>query len=305
MDQRRNINLSCLLTCIVCFSLTTSGPALGQDNGTDVAATSGEMLRVMTFNVRLGTVNDGPDHWNLRKENLVQTIKNHNPDIIGTQETWDFQAEFISEQIAEFTYVGQSRRSRGRGEQVGIFFRTSRFVKLTEGHFWLGETPDKPGTQGWDSAYPRMVTWLKLWDRMNQRNIYFVNTHFDNRGVVARKEAAKMIRQFIRELPETADVILSGDFNSGENSEPYQAMFSELTGSQSPLVDAFRVANPERTNLEGTMNEFEGKDDGDRIDWIATTRSLQITSAIIDKISFDGRFPSDHFPVVVELKYGN
>src|SRR5688500_8850186 len=44
-------------------------------------------LRVMSFNVRYGTARDGDDHWDKRKDFLVETIKAFDPDIMGTQET--------------------------------------------------------------------------------------------------------------------------------------------------------------------------------------------------------------------------
>ena len=41
----------------------------------------------MTFNIRYGTARDGPDHWDRRRELLVDTIKKFDPDLLGTQET--------------------------------------------------------------------------------------------------------------------------------------------------------------------------------------------------------------------------
>ena len=43
-------------------------------------------LRVMTYNIRLGTTADGPDQWQYRKANVVQLIKDRTPDLFGVQE---------------------------------------------------------------------------------------------------------------------------------------------------------------------------------------------------------------------------
>ena len=122
-------------------------------------------LKVMSFNIRLGVAKDGPNEWAKRKDLVVSTIRNFEADVVGTQETFDFQANYLSDQMPEFTYAGRSRQADGKGEHCGILFRNSRFQKLIEGHFWLSETPDQPGSKGWDSSYPRMATWLKLWDQ--------------------------------------------------------------------------------------------------------------------------------------------
>ena len=45
-----------------------------------VEAAPPEPLRVMSFNIRYGTAKDGPNHWDLRKDFLVETIKAFKPD---------------------------------------------------------------------------------------------------------------------------------------------------------------------------------------------------------------------------------
>lgn len=259
-------------------------------------------IKAMSFNIRLGVAKDGANHWNKRKDFVVKAIRNYDADFIGTQETWDFQAKYLAENLDGYTYVGRSRQNDNRGEECGILFKTSRFDKLIEGHFWLSETPDKPGSKSWDSSLPRMATWLKLWDRTNERSLYVLNTHFDHRGKVARAEGAALIRKFIESLPKDSQVIVTGDFNAAEASKPYNALFADAP-NKSPVVDTFRVMNPKMEGNEGTFNGFKGQSSGARIDWIAATRSLKITSAAIDRTSFENRYPSDHYPVVAELEF--
>src|SRR5688572_29237394 len=113
-------------------------------------------LRVMSFNIRYGTAKDGPDHWDKRKDLVAATIKKYAPDLLGTQETLEFQAAYIREQCPEYTFVGAGRDDgKVAGEMAALFFRTDRFEKLAEGHFWHSETPDQPGSKGWDTSLPR------------------------------------------------------------------------------------------------------------------------------------------------------
>ena len=265
--------------------------------------TKGPEVRAMSFNIRLGVAKDGDNHWEKRKETVVQAIKKFEPDFVGTQETYEFQAKYIGTNLPQYSYAGRSRQRDGKGEQCGIFYLTERFDKLVEGHFWLSETPDNPGSKSWDSSLPRMATWLKLWDRTNKVSFYVINTHFDHRGQTARKESAAQIRKFVSNLPAGSNVIVTGDFNAAVNSPPYQAMFDKSsTTGESPLVDTYASTHANGDEPSGPFNGFKGTADGARIDWIATSRNVSIESANIDRISFDGRYPSDHFPVTAILK---
>ncbi len=265
-------------------------------------------LRVMSFNIRYGTADDGENRWENRKDFLVDTIKAFDPDLLGTQETLAFQKDFLAARLPDHDVFGVGRNDgREAGEMAALYYRRSRFEKMDGGHFWLSETPDQIGSKGWDAALPRMVTWVKLRDRQyrNVKPLVLFNTHFDHRGVRARVESARLLRRRIDTLNDTVRVIVTGDFNSAEASEAYQALFGPIDGRRSPVVDAYRAAHPERTANEASFSNFVGgRLDGPRIDWIATSRDWLVVSSAIDRTERNGRFPSDHFPVtaVVRMK---
>jgi hypothetical protein len=54
------------------------------------------LLKVMTVNVRQPDLDDGPNGWELRRDVLVNTILEAGPDLIGTQELFTLQADYIS-----------------------------------------------------------------------------------------------------------------------------------------------------------------------------------------------------------------
>lgn len=263
-------------------------------------------IRVMSFNIRLGSANDGENHWNHRKEFLAETIRNFDPDLLGTQETELAQKNYLAEQLPDFTVFGAGRvDGKEAGEMSALFYRTKRFKKLDGGHFWLSETPTVPGSKSWDSSLPRMVTWVKLEDQeaAGKPTIWFFNTHFDHRGKEARLESAKMLHKRVSELPEGALVISTGDFNAGEGSDPYKALFTP-EAERPLLIDAYRKKFPERKSDEGTYNNFRpDQKSGARIDWIAVSPQWQVESFEVNHVSRDGRVPSDHFPLEAVLKY--
>jgi endonuclease/exonuclease/phosphatase family metal-dependent hydrolase len=259
-------------------------------------------VRVMSFNVRFSTAKDGVNNWDNRKDFLGETVLAFDPDLLGTQETLADQRDFLAKKLP-----GHGGLSAGRddgkeaGEMMAVYFRKDRFEKLDGGHFWLSETPDTVGSKSWDSSLPRMATWVKLKDKKAPAAapIFYVNTHFDHRGPTARLESAKLMRAKIAELGKGCRVIVTGDFNSGEGSEPYKALF----GGMSPVVDTYRVAHPTPTKEEGTATGFKASaTTGARIDWIGCSKEWTVVSAAIDRTARDGRTPSDHFPVTAVLK---
>jgi endonuclease/exonuclease/phosphatase family metal-dependent hydrolase len=229
-------------------------------------------VRVMSYNVRYGTAPDGENHWDKRKALLAETVKAFDPDLLGTQETLAAQRDYLAGQLPKHAAFGVGREDgKEAGEMMAVFWRADRFEKLAGGHFWLSASPDAPGVKGWDAAHPRMVTWVKLRDRTapGAKPVLWLNTHLDNRGRQARVEGAKALRDRMGALGDGCSLVVTGDFNAAEGSEPYQAVFGPRGGRESPVVDTFRVAHPARGADEGTASGFKADATrGNRIDWI-------------------------------------
>src|SRR6056297_3048996 len=118
-------------------------------------------LRVMSFNIRYGSANDGDNHWKTRDSFVIDVIRDFNPDLLGTQETLGFQAKYLQGQLPEMVYVGTSRDANPDGEQCGILYRKDRFEQLEAGQFWLSDTPLVKFSKSWDSSLPRIATWVR------------------------------------------------------------------------------------------------------------------------------------------------
>ena len=283
---------------LVVFYLTTTGFAGADQNSAD--------LRVMSFNIRYGTANDGENHWDKRKAFVAETIQRWKPDLLGTQETLGFQRDYLAKKLPEYEVLGVGRTDgKEQGEMMALYYRRDRFEKLASGHFWLSETPEKVGSKSWDSSLPRMVTWVKLHDIKNpdEKPIAFFNTHFDHLGARARHESARLIRRKVQELGAECSVIVTGDFNAAEGSDPYKALFGPNDDQTSPLVDSYRYLHPMKSANEGTFSGFKSDATGGaRIDWVGVSRDWNIISAEIDRTSKEGRTPSDHNPVTTVLQ---
>lgn len=288
-----------LPACLLALLLTL--PAMGQAEDAPAA------VRVMSFNVRYGTAKDGENHWDKRKDLLVGTVQAFAPDLLGTQETLAFQRDFLAAALPDHAVLGVGREDgRAQGEMTAVYYRRDRFELLEGGHFWLSETSDQPGSKSWDSSLPRMATWVRLLDRRAPAAlpVLFINTHFDHQGAQARLQSARLLRARVETDVASNRVVVTGDFNAGEGSPPYLALFGAGPGADAGAVlrDSWRLAHPQPVGAEGTFNGFQvTATSGARIDWIGVSRGWRVDSAVIDHTARDGRTPSDHFPVAAVL----
>ena len=266
--------------------------------------TASRDIRVMSFNIRREIFIDALNHWQLRKGLLVETIRNFNPDLLGTQEALANQSDYLREHLTGYDFVGAGRNDGRRGgEMCGVFFRTARFDKLDSGHFWLSETPTRPGSKSWGTSFPRMCTWVKLRDRADGSVLCLFNTHFDHRGKRARDESARLLRRTIERIAGHLPVIVTGDFNTTDDSAPYRTLIAGTRRGDERFTDTYRAVNRAAdAGAEGTRHDFWGVQGGPRIDWIVTSGEFKTVSASIDRTRENGRYPSDHFPVTAVLR---
>ena len=194
-------------------------------------------LRVMSFNIRYNTPSDSANAWPYRKDLAASMIRFHHADLAGLQEALKGQIDDLVERLPGYGWFGVGRDDgRERGEFSAIFYRRDR-VELLEGStFWLSEEPDSVGSIGWDADYTRIVTWGRLRDRATGRVFFHFNTHFDHLGEQARLESARLLVTRVKEIAGTAPVIVTGDFNCRESSEPYLVL-TDSTSTES-LRDA-------------------------------------------------------------------
>jgi endonuclease/exonuclease/phosphatase family metal-dependent hydrolase len=271
----------------------------------------------MSFNLRYGTADDGNHSWNHRRDLAARVIADFDADLIGTQESVGFQTDFLRQRFPGWTCLRRSRDpDANSGESVDIFFRNRRFTLIESGHFWLSDQPEIPGSRSWDSRYPRLVAWCSLIDHEAAgQPISFFNTHFDYQGSIARMESAKLLRQRLNTLASDHRIVVVGDFNCDEDDDPYRVLCFGAKQKTSPiaqlreavpLVDSWRVVQPERVSDEGTRHDFLGHRAGPRIDWILHCRKYVTTDASIvpppATLQAEPQFPSDHHPITAILR---
>ena len=258
-------------------------------------AAHAERLRVMTFNVRVPVAQDGPNQWERRKDFLADVIVAARPDIVGTQELRKEQGDHLLARMAGYAWFGSGRRGGHDDEHMGIFYRRDRLRLIELGNFALSDTPGVPGSITWGHPYPRMVTWGLFESTASGRRFYVYNTHFPYRAEdeAARTKAAEAIARHIAALPADLPVILTGDFNTEPGSPAHVLLTRALTDA--------RLAAPRVTGPGATFHAFTGKAER-RIDWILARGARPLRSHT-EASARNGRYPSDHFPVIADFDW--
>ena len=281
--------------------------ALPQENpvGDSESESCSEMIRFMSFNLRLDTSSDGENAWPYRKEMVARVMRFHKADFVGIQEGLPHQLHHLDELLPEFDRIGIGRNGTedDEGEYSAIYYIEDKYELLDHNTFWLSETPGQPGSIGWDAAFPRIVTWGKFEEKSSGEEFFVFNTHFDHRGEEARVKSASLILQKIDKIAGDSPVALTGDFNATENDTPYKILVGEKGDYQVDLEDAIYESKYGHLGPTSIWNGFDEIAPGRRIDFIFTNEHFNVVQHAILADQQDGQFPSDHLPVVADVRF--
>ena len=262
------------------------------------ACGSATSLSVMTFNMRYDNPEDGQNNWRFRRERIAGVIKAQEVDVLGTQELLSNQFNDLSGLLTGYQGVGVGRLDGAEsGEYCAVFFRKDRFTLLDSGTFWLSETPEVVGSLGWDGACERIATWVVLRDR-DGRELFFIDTHLDHVGQVARDEGVSLLMKRIETLSGGRPVILTGDFNS----EPGSSVVAHVQ-KDGVLRDAKAIA-AQRSGTDCSFSDFGQIPEAERplLDYIFVSGDIEAVRYEVLPDIFDGGYVSDHAPVMAVVK---
>ena len=261
-----------------------------------VDARAPEPLTVMSFNIRYGTANDGPDRWELRRGQLIELLMAQAPDVIGLQEALHFQIDEILAAMPDYRMVGVGRSDGGQGgEYAAILYRASRLSVRRAGTFWLSDTPEVVKSNTWGAALERICTWA-LFDDKPGTPFYAFNLHLDHVSQPAREKSVALLLERVAARSPLLPVVVTGDFNVGESNPAARAMTRSFR-------DTYRVIHPGETDA-GTFNGFKpGSTGGDKIDYVFVEPATEVLNADIVRSAANGRYPSDHFPVTARIRF--
>lgn len=230
-------------------------------------------MKLLTFNLRYGTADDGPHAWPHRRQAVREFLQNLEADVMCFQEALAFQVQEIAAWLPEHAWVGVGRDDgAAAGEFAPIFFRFGPPERW--GTIWLSETPEVPGSLGWGADQPRICTWARLND------LTVANVHLDHRAATARREGIKLALSRLE-----GPAVLCGDFNA----EPGDSLFDDITKA------GFQDLAPDTGE---TYNGFHLEPNA-RIDYVFG-RGVRAESACV----YREKMLSDHWPLIATLSRG-
>ncbi len=256
-------------------------------------------LRVMTFNIRydgppLAGILGAPD-WAARREAVLVTIREADPDLLGLQEVTLGQLRDLAAGLPAYDWVGRGRDDgHEAGEFTPIFFRRDRLALIDSDTFWLSDTPESPGDPAWGARLRRITTWARL--RAGRRTWWLFNTHFDHESPLARHNSARLLLERVGAAGPR--LLVTGDLNS----TPRMATYRLLTAPGSGLFDARRRS---ARRHEGAGRTFHPLFDGRaiaRIDYVLVGAAVDVLRHRALDAPVNGLYPSDHFPLVVDCR---
>lgn len=262
-----------------------------------------------TFNLRRDVFFDFRNRWRARREYAAEIIKKTGASIIGVQEMSPDMKADIQKMLGEYSIVGSGRSKNNTSEHSDIIVKNGDVNINYFNTFWLSKKPYLKGSKAafW-TLFPRICTVAEISVAPLGKKIRVFNSHFDCLSSVARAMGVDIILKYIDELQkkERLPFILMGDFNATPDDPVIKKLRENLHGYKSfRLHDTFYEYNYEKFGCipreSRTFHLFRGKKIGQPIDYIFVSDEFYINSSHVEAMSFEGRYPSDHYPVVASL----
>ena len=145
--------------------------------------------------------------------------------------------------------------------------------------------------------------WAKLKDKETDKILLAVNTHLDHQSADARVKGAILVLDSIQSMINEGNVVLTGDFNSSKSDLAIQTITTNMFGSFH-LTDSRTIAEAK----EGPEWTYHGwgsliaSNECTLIDFVFVGGNIGCAKHThLDTTYGDGRYPTDHLPVVADL----
>lgn len=247
------------------------------------------VTRIVSFNIRNGRSIDLRHSWWQRRTAVLRTLQRLDPDVVGLQEAFAFQADWLCRRLPGFGCYGVGRANGARrGEQMLVLHRQDVYQRRRADTRWYGSDPDHPGSRLPGAEFPRTAAILVLEHRQRGGTFGFVNTHLDARNAANRRRSAAQLATWVGDLGLPTAVV--GDLNDDADGPAASQLQHDLH-----LVHAIAA------DAGGTSHGFTGRTDGRRIDHILVPPSWRVVGGGVDHRRVEGRLASDHWPVVADV----
>ncbi len=261
-------------------------------------------LRVVTHNVHYILLNETEGRWSRtdwdrRKTALDAAFKALAPDIAAFQEMESFAGgsasdvnlalDWLLTHNPGFAAAAVGDPARFPSTQP-ILYRHDRLELRDQGWFFFSPMPEVIYSRTFDGSYPAFASWAVLRDHATGRDVTVFNVHFDFRSWENRRQSAELVARAVQARLDAGErVVLLGDVNARLDSPTHAIL--EGAGLRFLPVSGATVHFDRGLNLFGA------------IDHVAIGPGVAAKGApMVLRRSFGGIWPSDHYPVAVDLE---
>lgn len=259
-------------------------------------------IKVVSFNLKRDSRFARSHRWEYRRELVTRLIEESGAAVVGVQEMLPSMKADIQRRLADYSVFGLGRTKKMDNEHAAILLRNTDLDLVYNETFWLSKHPERSGSRAYFAMFPRICTVCEAYSRKLSRKIRIFNTHFDHVCGPARTLGVKIILEYMHRMnqKEKLPTILMGDLNAHPDSKPIRILTENL--HDYPDIHLSSIYSGKcGQGIRNTYHGFKGRIGGEPIDYIFVTDEFAVEEVYLDTTNSDGRYPSDHFPLVAVL----
>ena len=249
-------------------------------------------LNVISFNIRCCDDANGNSIAE-RAPRLAEVISHYDADIIALQEyTRPWEPHIDKYYGADYDMYLKYRNTTVDYEAAPILWKKDKFTLLKKGCFWLSDTPEIE-SRGWDEVYHcyRYAVYVILKDNASGEIFTAMNTHYGF-GDAGQIKSSRLIYDYAKEI-SSFPTFITGDFNMRADMPGYAEMTKYFKD-----VNACTANDPSTTYHGYRPEEITDQ----HIDYCFIDNNVTPVHQSIIKDTPDGKFPSDHYGLYIELE---
>ncbi len=283
--------------------LATACVQIVRNSGADsLASRASDSIRFATLNVHYIVLRRETGAWSLgdwerRKAALDLAFKTIAPDVMGFQEMESFAGGNNGDTNLGLDWL-LSQNPSYKAAAVGdwrsfpstqpILYRSDKLTLRDQGWFFFSDTPDVIYSRTFNGSYPAFASWAEFATKDGEA-FRVVNVHFEYKSRSNRLLSAALVAERIKPWVDAGEnVVLLGDLNARHGNRT-QEILSQAGITFTPVVGATYHFN-RGLNLFGA------------IDHIGVTQGFAPNGPpSVLRQRFLGEWPSDHYPIVVDI----
>ncbi len=217
-----------------------------------------------------------------------ELIENLKPDLIGFQEyqeTMNASLSFLDKQYLSYKVLSGNKLSK---QENVIYYNSKRFKLIDKGSFWLSNNPSIKYSK-YFFFEARNVSYLRLSDYLDNKNIFVACTHLDFSNPFIRSLQMKTINNEISKYIGNDIVIIMGDFNCTSISPEFRSF---IKNSPIKLIDAIKDIKVPSIDFFTLLPKHSGP-----IDHILISDNVKIKDCVLHSNKKQDIVFSDHHPI--------